>query len=82
MSQFLIALVSGGGAAAASGMAAIVHTAYQRGKAAGRAEVTLETLKQAQAQATRTLSDMAERVARLEHNPPAIRTRRRKAREK
>jgi hypothetical protein len=76
MSQLLVALVSGGGTAVATGMAAIVRAAYQRGKAAGRSEVRLETLQQAQAQTGRTLEDISARLARLELNTPSDRSRR------
>jgi hypothetical protein len=75
MSQLLVALVSGGGTAVVTGMAAIVGAAYRRGKAAGRSEVRLETLQQAQAQTGRALEDISARLAQLEHNVPTGRSR-------
>jgi TolA-binding protein len=76
MSQLLIALMSGGAAATVSGTAAIVRAAYQRGKAAGRSEVTLETLQHVQAQTGQALEDIAVRLAQLEHDIPTGRVRR------
>jgi len=71
MSQLLVALLSGGAVACASGVAALVRIAYQRGKGAWRAEATLENLQQAQAQTGRTLEEIAARVTRLERNGSA-----------
>jgi len=76
MSQLLIALMSGGGAATVTGMAAIIRAIYQRGKAAGRAEAILEALQRGQAQTGRTLDDIAARLIELEHDPPGLRARR------
>jgi hypothetical protein len=59
-----------------AGMAAVVRAAYDRGKAAGRSEVKLESLQQAQAQTGRALEDIRARLAQLEHTVPNSPSRR------
>jgi hypothetical protein len=59
-----------------AGVAAVVRTAYDRGKAAGRSEVKLESLQEAQAQTGRALEDIRARLAQLEHAAPNSSSRR------
>jgi prefoldin subunit 5 len=68
MSQLLIALITGLGAAAVSGLAAILGAAYHHGKAAERVEAKLEALQHALALTSHTLDDIAGRLAQLEHD--------------
>jgi hypothetical protein len=67
MSQLLITLLSGGGAATVSGTGAIIGAAYRHDKAGGQAEVTLEDLQRVQAQSGRTLQEIGVRLTQLEY---------------